>query len=41
MEDVVNFTRCIDDEDEERVLSHVHDGTHAEYQEAISRLKGE
>jgi hypothetical protein len=40
-EDALNFVRCIDDEDKERVLSHLHDGSDAERQEAITRLKDE
>jgi hypothetical protein len=41
MEDALNFVRCIDDEDKERVLSHLQDGSDAERQEAITRLKDE
>jgi hypothetical protein len=41
LEDAVNFIQCIDDEDVEHVLSHLQNGTDAERQEAISRLKGE
>jgi hypothetical protein len=40
-DDALNFVRCIDDEDKERVLSHLHDGSDAERQEAIARLKDE
>ena len=40
-EDALNFVRCIDDEDKERVLSHLHDGSDTERQEAITRLKAE
>jgi hypothetical protein len=36
MEDALNFVRCIDDKDKERVLSHLQDGSDAERQEAIS-----
>lgn len=41
LEDAVNFNRCIDNEDKERVLSNLQDGDDAERQEAISRLKEE
>jgi hypothetical protein len=41
MEDAVHFISCIDNEDKERVLSNLHDGSDAERQEAISRLKDE
>ena len=41
LEDALNFIRCIDNEDEEHVLSNLEDGAAAERQEAISRLKGE